>query len=1159
MSEVSDEDFAKFCESLEQAYIRLGSGKVGLDTKKLKPIICTQKAAAYCYIEINCAGAAAQPGYLTTAMIIAAACQVEFGDDLIVEVVTQRAKELNAMAYIQGIGIAKDVASAKAALSYASAGPNTQNGGKNESDGDNYVTETSTVDVNLDLKQVVEMALSRQLSPSAVGQWVAHNKAKYRKRSWKEPGGLDAYLDWQDLATELARCITQLLNILYEHEIADEEKILLASIVYALRSLNAESLNRAKGAFAFGYTCWQIGEYASGYPAFEETINLLRGTSDDPIMLGSAMSYYCDCLGKVSRHDEVVTAAKELVVHASRHSLRGFQTLALRDLGNASAALGRKEEAFESLKMATDLRRQLSEEEVRLQSVIVLAAFLDSLGEAAKRAGYFDDAISAYQEVIEFHQTDSDWHLEAMATSELAYTYEQFGKLEEALRLLNKAVLIEEKCGETSIAKKWKIQLERMETVEAKQTTDNHKVGPSGNFVHETNYLIQDVHDASILAEKGGVLAQQGHYIEAVELLSIALKWADTNQHYDCQLVCRNSLAICFYYLERPKEAIAEYQQAVKLADKFGGAATSLDIRANLATVFYSIGDMANAQDVLENGIGFANVAIANSTSYAVRQQIVAKSLVLYEGIAFFVSQADAHNNHIYMAGLTEIVRAMHMGGWTRLQSQLTSEKLPSAVALDIEQKLLQLRALEVELDMRFTTDSLTASQNSMLRERCAALYEQIEKAARESDLALNLVADSVGMSGYVRDANETLSSILTDGDALLSLFSVSEGICFSIYYVDSEGVKARGGLIEWARQARLQVLTKWFKKTDFKRARSAFKDQSKNNGDATDVLSSTQCFEELRQLIEMKMLAVILPILMEIKPKKLAVMPHRELGLLPYWQLQDHCESIEAITLVPSLNILQICKERVRELSGDTVYIPDVTNTLEYTKLEEQCLQSSLPEVKTVTTLPLLMEVGPQTSLLHIAAHGTFDANIPYYTGFVIDNSAQQENELFALYGQLATDSEDGALSVSGQRQEDGYQLVTVASCMAQLSLRCCRLAIISSCECGLPDSHGSGELIGLPNSLIIAGAKSVIAALWPVDDAATAILMSRFYTHWQTGPGKEAKPSLALGLARNDLRKMNRMEALAILGWDADIPDGEQPFNHPIFYDAFHCFGDW
>jgi CHAT domain-containing protein len=56
-------------------------------------------------------------------------------------------------------------------------------------------------------------------------------------------------------------------------------------------------------------------------------------------------------------------------------------------------------------------------------------------------------------------------------------------------------------------------------------------------------------------------------------------------------------------------------------------------------------------------------------------------------------------------------------------------------------------------------------------------------------------------------------------------------------------------------------------------------------------------------------------------------------------------------------------------------------------------------------------------------------------------------------------------------------------------------------TCESGSGETLAGGELSGLATTLLLAGARSVVASLWPVDDAATAFLMTSFYRALQTG----------------------------------------------------------
>ena len=57
--------------------------------------------------------------------------------------------------------------------------------------------------------------------------------------------------------------------------------------------------------------------------------------------------------------------------------------------------------------------------------------------------------------------------------------------------------------------------------------------------------------------------------------------------------------------------------------------------------------------------------------------------------------------------------------------------------------------------------------------------------------------------------------------------------------------------------------------------------------------------------------------------------------------------------------------------------------------------------------------------------------------------------------------------------------------------------LVVLSACETAVGEIRGSEGLVSLSRAFQVAGAKSVLASLWKVDDLATSELMVRFYRH--------------------------------------------------------------
>jgi CHAT domain-containing protein len=90
----------------------------------------------------------------------------------------------------------------------------------------------------------------------------------------------------------------------------------------------------------------------------------------------------------------------------------------------------------------------------------------------------------------------------------------------------------------------------------------------------------------------------------------------------------------------------------------------------------------------------------------------------------------------------------------------------------------------------------------------------------------------------------------------------------------------------------------------------------------------------------------------------------------------------------------------------------------------------------------------------------------------------------------------------------------------VAGLLLDDLHLAVLSACDTGIGDVAGGEGVFGLQRAFHIAGCKNVIASLWKVDDAATAALMVRFYTHlFAEDQAKRLPPIEALRRAQLEL----------------------------------------
>ena len=77
--------------------------------------------------------------------------------------------------------------------------------------------------------------------------------------------------------------------------------------------------------------------------------------------------------------------------------------------------------------------------------------------------------------------------------------------------------------------------------------------------------------------------------------------------------------------------------------------------------------------------------------------------------------------------------------------------------------------------------------------------------------------------------------------------------------------------------------------------------------------------------------------------------------------------------------------------------------------------------------------------------------------------------------------------------------------------------LVTLSACDTGVGKLQGEEGVTNLTQAFLFAGAKAVVASLWPAEDQSTSALMERFYFHLAQGEDK----ALALRDAQVDMLK--------------------------------------
>jgi CHAT domain-containing protein len=216
-----------------------------------------------------------------------------------------------------------------------------------------------------------------------------------------------------------------------------------------------------------------------------------------------------------------------------------------------------------------------------------------------------------------------------------------------------------------------------------------------------------------------------------------------------------------------------------------------------------------------------------------------------------------------------------------------------------------------------------------------------------------------------------------------------------------------------------------------------------------------------------------------------LLIVPHGELHYLPFAALRapgppEFLIERYRLTYVPSASVWLRLRERPTLPAGGSVlaFAPRV-DALPGTRIEVASIGRIFGQRAHVLIGPqasraAFRAAAPQGLILHLATFGVLN----------------KDNPLFSYVELASQGADDGRLEV-----HDVFGLELHA-----------RLVVLSACQTAV----GSGELaevpsgddwVGLVRAFLFAGASSVLATLWPVEDRATARLMQRFYAELAAG----------------------------------------------------------
>jgi len=259
----------------------------------------------------------------------------------------------------------------------------------------------------------------------------------------------------------------------------------------------------------------------------------------------------------------------------------------------------------------------------------------------------------------------------------------------------------------------------------------------------------------------------------------------------------------------------------------------------------------------------------------------------------------------------------------------------------------------------------------------------------------------------------------------------------------------------------------------------------------------------------------LIEPLQAYLKTSHLIIVPHDILHYLPFAALTDgshYLSEKHTLSLLPSANTLRFLPQAHHSetnaplVFGDPI-TPESLGVLSSAQTEVRAIARLFhitPFMGKDATETRLRSQASNANILHLSVHGEYNPINPLFSTLYLAADGQNDRrlEVHEIYGLDLTSKTN--------------------------------LVVLSACQTNIGRQSRGDEIVGLNRAFLYAGTPTVMSSLWNVDDAATALLMERFYTHLQNS----SDASEALQEAQKEVR--------------------QQPeYAHPYFWSAFSLTG--
>jgi CHAT domain-containing protein/tetratricopeptide (TPR) repeat protein len=790
---------------------------------------------------------------------------------------------------------------------------------------------------------------------------------------------------------------------------------------------------------------------------------------------------------------------------------RSGEAATLNNIGLVYANIGQPENALEYYKQALPISQEIGNRSGE-------AATLNNIGLVYANIGQPENALDYYNQVLLISREVGERSGEATTLNNIAGVYDRIGQLQKALYYYNQALPILQEVGDRS----------------GEATTLSNiglvydKIGQPQkalNYYKEALPILQEVGnrsgEATTLNNMGGAQNRIGQPQQALDYYKQALLIFQEVGNRSGEATILNNMGGVYDSIGQSQQALDYYKEALPILQEVGNRSVEATTLNNMSGVYSSIGQPQKALDYLNQALSILRevgnrsverITLDNIGFLYENQDNTAQAIKFYQKA---IDITESIQDEIKVEELKASFASQQVNTYDRLINLLW-QKGDFEEAFNYVERAKARAFLDQlangRIDFRAGANSKLLEQEQALKTQIIALRQQLitlRNRPRNKWDTDTIAQTETQLDNHEKDYQDLLLQIKLQSPETADLISVDVASLSEIKGLLDTDTTLVEYFVTEDRTLAFIITKNSFKTVTLSVTREQLKEELTLFRDLADPSLDDSHPQELQNLHDW----LIKPLQPHLNTAKIAIVPHGILHYLPFAALTDgnhYFSDNYALSTLPSASILRFLPEKRKSQTNSVLALGDADvpglSPLNFARKEVQTIAqlfNSQPLLGKTATETSVWSKATQSGILHLAVHGEYNTN----------------NALFSAI-RLAGDTEnDGRLEV---HEVYGLDLTTTTN-----------LVVLSACQTNIGKLSQGDEVVGLNRAFLYAGTPTVIASLWNVDDAATGLLMEKFYTHWQAGMSKAE----ALKQAQIEVRK--------------DYP-------HPYFWAAFSLTGD-